>query len=259
MIKRVLTVGLALLFVSAALAQTTPKKTRTVAAPRTTNTLRLLNERVPEVTFESVPFEQVMEWVADFTGMNVVVRWDILDGAGVARDKPITVKVKNLRLSQVLWMIMNEAGGADTKLAYRSSGTLLILSTVEDLNKEMITKVYDVADLLTRATRFNNAARMDPSQALSQGGQAGGGGGGGGTQLFQSNQQGGETADQQQGQESDIQTLITLITSTVEPDSWNTGGGAGQVYAYRNLLVVYNTLLVHQKIGGYVQEGAVGP
>ena len=199
-----------------------------------------------------------MEWVADFTGMNVVVRWDVLVGAGVARDKPITVKVKNLRLSQVLWMIMNEAGGSDVKLACRASGTLLILSTAEDLNKEMITKVYDVADLLTRARRFNNAARMDPSQALSQGSQGGGRGGGSGSQLFQSTQQGGETADQQQSQDTDIQTLITLITSTVEPDSWNTGGGTGQVYAYRNLLVVYNTLLVHQKIGGYVDEAGIG-
>lgn len=217
------------------------------------STIRLLNERIPEVSFDSVPFEQVMDWVAEITGANVVVRWQALEDMGIERDKPITIKLKNLRLSQVLWMIMNEAGGADVKLAYRASGSLLILSTQEDLSKEMIVRVYDVSDLLMNVPRFDNAATLDPAQALQQQGQAGGGGGAG-AQLFQSTQQNQQREDE--GAEgADIQRLIELIQQTVEPDSWvEPGGGSGTIFAFRNLLIVYNTPLVHQQLGGSVAE-----
>ena len=36
-------------------------------------------------------------------------------------------------------------------------------------------------------------------------------------------------------------------------------GGTGQIYPFRTSIVVYNNLLVHQRLGGYTQEGAVGP
>ena len=237
-------------------AQTNWRQNRAPAPPPpSSDTLRLLNQRIPEVSFDNVPFEQVMDWVAELTGANVVVRWQMLEDSGVERDKPITIKMKNLRLSQVLWMVMNEAAGSDLRLAYRASGSMLILSTEEDLAKEVVIKVYDVADLLTSAPRFNNAATMDPSQALNQMGQGGGGGGGGGgSQLFQNNNQQQQNESNAQGTGTDIEQLIELITQTVEPDSWAANGGLGQIYAFQKSLVVSNSLLVHQKIGGHITE-----
>ena len=242
------------LFASSAVAQTSWRD-NIPSQPRRTDTLSMLDQRIPEVSFDGVPFEQVMDWVAEITGANVVVRWQTLEDNGVDRDKPITIKMKNLRLSQVLWMIMNEAAGADLRLAYRASGSMLIMSTEEDLAKEVVIKVYDIADLLTSAPRFNNAATMDPSQALNQMGQGGsGGGGGGGNQLFQNNNQQQQNESNAQGTATDIQELIDLIQQTVEPDSWAVNGGTGQIYAFQKSLVVSNSLLVHQKIGGHITE-----
>ncbi len=240
------------------------------AQAQNASTLRLLEQRIPEATFVDTPLEQVIDWIADFTRLNVVVRWQILEDSGLPRDKPITLKAKNLRLSQVLWMIMNESGGADLKLAYRASGKLLVLSTDQDLNREMITKVYDVSDLLVRIPRFSGRATLDPSQALQQAGQGGGvglqggaggggGGGGGGGQIFQGGQQDDEGDNETEG--TDVQRLVDLITQTIEPDSWNTsatGGGGGSISVFRNVLIIRNTVLAHQKIGGYISEGDVG-
>lgn len=257
MTRRLIAACVISLFAATAVAQTEFGRMR-APQPRIPTTIRLLNQRIPEVTFDQVPFEQVMDWVKELTGANVVVRWETLEQMGIERDKPITIKVKNLRLSQVLWMIMNEAGGSDVKLAYRAAGTLLILSTEEDLSEERVLKVYDVADLLTSAPNFTNAAQLDPGQALNQQGQGGAGGGGGASsQLFQSNQQNNEDDGDVQG--ADIETLIQLITDTVEPDSWVAGGGVGQIFPYRSSIVVYNTLLVHQRIGGYVEDTVIGP
>jgi hypothetical protein len=180
--------------------------------------------------------------------------------AGVERDHPISLKLRNIRLSQVLWMIISDAGSAGVKLAYRASGNNIIVSTEDDLNKEMVVKVYDVADMLVNPPRFTNATRLDPTQALQQlgqgGGQGGGGGGGGGTGIFGGGQQGAGNENDQNGQNTvnDMQRLVQLITDTVEPDSWVANGGTGTIQPFRTTLVVRNTLLVHQRLGGYLEE-----
>lgn len=230
------------------------------ARPKVTqkpSTLIQLRKRIPEVSFQELPLDQVIDWVQSYTGMNVVVRWQTLTDAGIEKDKPISINVKNLPLSQVLWMIMQEAGGVDLKLAYRASGNLLILSTEEDLGREMLTKVYEVADLLIRPPYFSGAPRID----LSQQQQGGGTQGGGGQSVFQGSGSGGGGADdqtsnnQREGQAGDMQQLILLIQQVVQPDSWEANGGTGTITAWRNMIVVRNNILVHQQIGGPITEG----
>jgi hypothetical protein len=220
---------------------------------RTVNTLQLLNQRLPEVRFVDQPFEQVIEWLADFTQMNVVVRWDTLEDNGIERDEPISVQVKNLRLSQVLWLIMNEVGGTELRLAYRATGNLLVISTEDDLGREMITKVYDVADLLLRPPSATRPDFQQNDQGLGQTGQGGGGGG-----VFGNSQD--NQRDNEDDNENDIQMqeLIDLITTTIEPDSWIVnGGGNGRIVSFNNVIIVTNTILVHQKIGGYITDDTV--
>ncbi|MBK9118082.1 MAG: hypothetical protein IPM18_00520 [Phycisphaerales bacterium] len=229
-------------------------------ARRAPGTLALLNQRVPEVSMTETPLEQVMDWLTDFTQLNIIVRWQNLTDAGIERDAPISMQARNLRLSQVLWLIMNEAGGSEVKLAYRASGRLLIFSTEEDLNREMVTKIYDVSDLLLVLPRARQDQGFDVTQGLGQGG----GGGGGGGMFGQGNQQ------QDQGQDQDydadgmggpmMRQLVDLIQQTVEPYSWVENGGLGTIHAFQRQLIVRNTLLVHQRLGGYVREEEVaGP
>jgi len=198
-----------------------------------------------------------MDYIGGLSPMQVVVRWQVLEDAGIERDKPVTMNVQDLRLSQVLWMVLKEAGGTDLPLAYRASGRILTISTAEDLGKEMVVRVYDVSDLLVRAQRFRGAPHLD----LAQAGQGGGGSGGGSQNIFGGGG-GSQTDDQETGQggrggaedNEDIQELIDLIVQTVEPDSWQDNGGTGTIQSFRNLLVVRNNILVHQALGGYVEE-----
>lgn len=252
--RTILAGALIALFATTALGQSA-LAARSKAGVRPT-TLVQLNKKIPEVSFQDLPLDQVIDWVQSYTGMNVVVRWQTLTDAGIDKDKPITVNVRNLRLSQVLWMIMQEAGGTDLKLAYRASGNLLILSTEEDLGKEMLTKVYEVSDLLIRPPYFDNAPQIDLTQ--QQGGGAAGGGGG--QSIFQGGSGGGgqeedDGGQAREGQEGDMQQLITLITAVVQPDSWEVNGGIGTITAWRNMIVVRNNILVHQQIGGPITEG----
>ena len=188
---------------AASYAQIGPAADTGAVRARTPSTLAFLAEPIDQVAFEDAPLDQVLEWLASLTPMNVVVRWQILEESGIERDKPITMNVRNLRLSQVLWMLMDEAGGTDIKLAYRASGELLIISTEEDLGQEMVVRVYDVSDLLVQAPYFTNAPHMDLAQ---QGGGSGsgnqnifGGAGGSSSNEDDSNRRDGEENEDMTG------------------------------------------------------------
>jgi hypothetical protein len=230
---------------------------RAPGAARPLTTLQMLNQRLPEVSFIDTPLEQVFDFVSELTRANVVIKWQLLTDNGISRDKPITIKAKNLKLSQFLWMLMNEVGGSDLKLAYRASGNLIIFSTDDDLGKEMVIKVYDISDLLLRIPNASSRSGLDASQAL-QGAQGGGGGG----NLFQQND---DNENDQQNQDPTgagdpyAVQLVSLIRDTIEPDSWAQNGGSGTIHMLRGQLVVRNTILVHQKLGGYLTDEQVSP
>ena len=255
--RTILTTGLAfILIVNAAYGQmdqgSEPTSGAQISVP---TTLKYLNERIPQVAFQDAALESVIDWLGKQTPMQVQVRWQILEDAGIERDRVITMNVHDLRLSQILWMILKEAGGADLRLAYRASDRILTISTAEDLGQEMIVRVYDVSDLLHRVPDYYGAPQMDIAQAQGMGGS-----GGGGSNIF--TQGGSSNSDEEERQQSgrpgeedpEIQALIELITLTVEPDSWEDHGGKGTIKAFRKLLVVRNNILVHQALGGYVEE-----
>jgi hypothetical protein len=253
--KRWLCLGIVSLLAGAAPAQSrdvlrqggTLSRTEPVAA-QSSKRANVFEKRLPEVSLEDSPFESVMEWLGEVTGMNISVRWQALRDAGVERDRPISIRAKNLRVSQVLWIIMNQAGGPDIRLAYRTSGNLLTLSTEQDLNQEMILKVYDVSDLLARIPRFTNPPTLNLQQALH--------GVASGTAVDTFDDPADEPAgpDDEAGVSRELAWLIQQITHTVEPDSWASAGGRGTIGAFNRMLIVRNTILVHQQLGGAVLE-----
>jgi len=219
-------------------------------------TLDVLNQRLPDVAVRDMPLDQVVDFLAELTHVNIVVRWQTLADIGIPRDQPISLQAKNLRLSQVLWLLMNEAGGSDVKLAYRACGTLLVLSTEQDLGREVLTRVYDVSDLLAR---IPNAPRQ--GMALGQIAQGDSGGEVAVDFLPSPERTDNYTPENPPGGATpEMQALIELIRETIEPDTWAGQGGNGTIRAFRTLIVIRNTLLVHQQIGGYVRDaGMFGP
>lgn len=253
--KAIIGLVISVSLVGTALAQRTgsasPNVPSRIAAK---STVDILNER-HDISFTEAPLEQVIGVIRDFSKMNVVVRWTQLEANAITKEKLITLDIKNLRLSQILHEVINQAGGADVKLAYRASGNLLVVSTAEDLGKELITRVYDVTDLLLRLPRNTDAPHIDLRNQQS-------GGSGGSQNIFQGGSGSGSTTDDDNQSNNtnngmidpETQRLIDLITSTVEPDSWQINSGKGTINAFKKQLVVRNNILVHQALGGPIRE-----
>ena len=170
----------------------------------------VLQRRVEEASFEEAPLDVVFDWVQGMTEANVIVRWQVLEDSGVARDKPISLSVRNLKLHQMLWMILQEAGGRDVDLAYEVLGDdLIVISTASDLEREMVVRIYDVHALLTS---------QDPP------------------------------ADGQAHAGSGEERLESLIVTTVEPDSWAANGGSGTHCYFNAMLVIQQSRSVHRQV-----------
>ncbi len=235
----------------------------------------MLATRVPALQFEEAPLRDVLDSLSQLLQINVVVRWEELQRAGVTRDKPVTVSLRNLRLDQALWVIMNEAAGPDVRLAYRADADVLLISTADDLESHMVVRVYDVQDLLfrpleeasmqvgrerevvtgTTATVAEGAVAATPVVGRVRSGVGINGPGGFGPTSF--GQGGGDPDDDDDvNQDPDVimQQLINVITTTIEPESWDINGGRGAIRPFGGRLVVRNTYLVHQAIGGAGRE-----
>lgn len=227
------------------------------------NVLELLESRVPEVQFEAVPLGQVMEWVSDYVAERsdalVYVRWAVLAQYGITPDAPVTAKARNKKLSQILWVIMNEAKGAsDVTLAYEASIDLFLFSTHEDLSRRMITRVYDVADLVHEVPDFGLSGgfnkplrefeRLPQTHVRRQLPPPGPTSGGDALPAAPPPREITVTGDPMVGQ------LMELILNTVEPESWemNGFGGRGTIFPHinppRKLLIIRNSLHVHQLV-----------
>lgn len=232
-------------------------------------TLRLLNARIGDFQFEEAPLEDVFAWLGEVAGVNLVVRWGRLEDLGIERDHPISVNARNLRFSQVLWLVMNEAAADDSQLAYRADPDLILISTAEDIGRPMVVKVYHVRDLIAprlQAPEFIStrerqvvvgntvtvAAGAVAVTPITQGFGSGVFFGGEGT-LNQPRPE--DEENEGDSQEEYLEKLVDIITTAIEPDSWAVNGGLGTISAFRGTLVIRNSPLVHQKIGGYLRSG----
>lgn len=251
-----------------ALAQTPPPSradTQTadpaakLPAARSRSAARALSLRLAEVRYSDSPLERVLEDVARLAQVNLVVRWDELERLGIERDKPISIEVRNVRLGQLLWLVMNEAAAPDVKLAYRADDAFITITSAQEIEREMIVRIYDVNDLLASRLRRPTfgAVRQHTYVAGNQVAVAEGAVGsrpitGQVTSgvILEGEDAGGEDEDDRVGREAHMRQLIDVITTTVEPDSWAVNGGEGSIAAWRGLLVVRNTPLVHQALGG---------
>lgn len=58
----------------------------------------LLSRKLPEVKFDQIPLGEVVDFFRDTLGVNVFVNWRALEAAGIARDEPVTMRLKDVAL-----------------------------------------------------------------------------------------------------------------------------------------------------------------
>jgi uncharacterized membrane protein YgcG len=237
----------------------------------------LLRKRVESVDWTDKPFEEVLEWLKENGEgrVNVVPKWGPLGVENVNRESLVTLQLNNTTVSDVLVEALEQLS-EDGELRFRGIENKLTISTRQDFERKMYTKVYDMTDVMFRVPDFGRTAPQIDLQQASRGGGGGGrggggGGGGGGTGVFQGGGQQGQGQDEEGGQQGEQQIeqrmgrLRDLIQNSIAPETWDTtgntgpgagrsasgaGGGRGRIEVHGRSLVITNTIEVHEMIAG---------
>ena len=219
----------------------------------------LLNTRLREFVVHDESLRDVLDLFADRLHVNVVVRWAKLENEAIPPTKPISLNARDLPAQAVLGLILQEAGGADVRLAFRASSDLILITTYDDFARQIIVRTYDVLDLIAgQASRtqffFGSTARYVDTVEPVVGNSAAlvrpvtrDWWSGVGAEVIGAGRNDDFSAE---ARERRIRELIDAIKNTIEPDSWDTHGGPGTASFFDGRLIVRNSPLVHQLIAG---------
>ena len=253
LLKRVTLTSAALLALGAA-APPAP-----AAGPTTRPNLSGLVRPIDIVSLKNVPFADAVEFLQNVSGVSFVVDWKTLELAGIDRDTPVELELKNASVRKTLKLMLDLlASNAQPLTAYAQDG-IVTITTQEKADSRLITRVYDVRDLLVSVPDFN----IRDADYGSGGGNGGGGGngnagGGGGSSGGFGNSgggssggngggsgNGGSNGNQGPSREEREQQLIRLITETIRPEIWQVNGGTATITIFNGNLVVHAPLSVH--------------
>lgn len=101
---------------------------------------------IEHVDLKDVPLSDAFEYIHDLLGSNLVVRWQQLEALGINRDRPVNLHLKNVTVRKLLELVMGEIG--DKNVAFQERDNVTLITSRDDQQGEMITRVYDVRDLI---------------------------------------------------------------------------------------------------------------
>ncbi|HSI36684.1 MAG: hypothetical protein ACAI43_07450 [Phycisphaerae bacterium] len=242
----------------------------TVAAPSPSAVAvrRALGTLIPEVKLQGSTLGDSIEFLRDITGANLHVNWRALEAAGIGKDTPLNIRLRDVHMGKVLRTILTEASPS-VPLTYYASEGVIEVTTVELSDQQMITKVYPVDDLLMEIPDFTEAPDFSLQNTSSSsggggggrgsGGRSGGGGSGssGGGGLFGGG--GGGSGGSREKEKTTTKTeradaLVKLIMETVRPEIWRDNGGTASIRYHGGHLIITAPRSVHEAIGGPIGD-----
>jgi len=175
-----------------------------------------LRERV-SFSFSERPLKEVIETIASKTGLPMRIATRKLEESAISLETLVDFSLHNMTLDSLLHNFLGDLG-----LTLIVKDEVVIITTPEDAASQLTTRVYPVLDL---------AARRSPVYDS--------------TAVVTSRTAGGKTGI------ADYESLVDMITTIIEPDSWDDVGGPGSIAEFDNagVLVISQTRDVHQKIG----------
>ncbi len=231
--------ALALGFLNSAVADPITPTTQPSTMRPSVLAKRALDRPLPELRFNAAGLSDCIDFLSDATGANIDVDWRALDAAKVEKDTPITLRMNSaISLRKALKMILQDAGGVGTLTFYVDEGVIQVTSQEQE-DKELVTRLYPIQDLLFQAPDYTNAPSLDLTNNNSgtAGGGGGGGGGGSGSNLFQNaNTQ--TNANSGTSRQDRANEIIKMITTTVRPEIWKDNGGPATISFFHDNLVV---------------------
>lgn len=146
-----------------ALAQTTrpAEQPQSASPPRATREVRL----------NGTPFREAVDAFSDAVGVSVYANWRRLENEGIDPETPITLRVRGITFGKLLELMLDSVS---PRLRYTVSDGVITIYTVPEYRANaneppMVTRVYDVTDLMWVLPDLDPRGQGTTSQGGSQG------------------------------------------------------------------------------------------
>lgn len=224
-----------------------------------------MNQSV-NLNFNNLPLKDVLEDIRAMYQINIVPDMAALEQEGISLDRPVTLKLEQISLKSALNLMLR-----NVHLTWVVKDEVLQITTESQARGKMSTVTYQVTDLILPVENHGSVSGTNMNPLITRGTGTNGNGNGnnapGGapspiqTPLSLSGGQavgspsGAETSqadanwNKRNGQTTE-ESLIRLITSTIEPQSWSTVGGSGTIeyYPLTMSLVINQTPNIQEQV-----------
>lgn len=204
------------------------------------------SRRIP-ASFRDNTLEDVLEFVARVTNLNMDVDWDSLADIGVDRDALVTLNLQPMPVRIVLNRVLEKVSpDRFSRANWAVNDGLLVVASDQDLRKNTFIQLYDVRDMLFQIPSFTEFPALDLDSVLAQ--RRGGGAGG----IFRdTDQQGGDRRTKEELKDA----LIEIIQTNVDFEGWrDNGGDTGIIQELNDNLIITNTARNHRAINGLLRQ-----
>jgi type II secretory pathway component GspD/PulD (secretin) len=211
--------------------------------PKTLEIERRLREPI-SVNFDDTPLSEAVDYIAQMTGINVVLDTTALSEEGVAPTTPVKLTLKDAKLSSVLKIMLRQL-----HLCYTTTDDVLLITNTQSGRERTFTVAYPVTDLVISpiaAAQKNQPQGVPNWNPGAPQGNVAGGAPGDGTALIGSQNGPGDTAPKTDilntlngntsisAPKPDFGPLIDMIKISVAPGTWKEGpeslDGSGNSY-----------------------------
>jgi Ca-activated chloride channel family protein len=126
-----------------------------------------------DLKVQQASLDEVMQAISSQTGLNLIADYAAIEATGIeAKKTPITLDVRSLPARRVLELALEQVGGGVTALSVANDDGVVRLTTQQDAARYVVTRTYDIRDLIGRTPDFTNAPDFNLD---ASGGRIGGG------------------------------------------------------------------------------------
>ena len=102
-----------------------------------------------EIAMRDTTLERALNQLGEMANSTVVVDWDVLYDAGVARDEDVNLSLRGVTPRKALRLVLDLVGSRrNARLVADDEGRYILVSTDAGLAREATIRVYDCRDLL---------------------------------------------------------------------------------------------------------------
>ena len=124
---------------------TVTKMTGPLEAPHPRTNL----DRRIDVSFDELPFRDAIHRIRQAADLNLVARWNVLEGAGVEPETLVTLDLRDITAAEALTTTLEQVSPDEfSQLGWQVEEGVITVSTQSDIRTRTDRRIYDIRDIL---------------------------------------------------------------------------------------------------------------